>query len=385
MAGSNLLIITTLTSTYLVGMVLSLLGGIRVPLAQRLGVSEARVDGLLTVLNLALIPMMLVSGLLIDKWGVEVMLIAGSLLAAVGVAFLAVSRTYFQALGSVLVVGASAPVVSTASIVLMPRAFFPDHLAASFNLGNVIFGLSALLTPTVGERVIRRWDLRRALLLLALLCVVPAALAGLTPPREMTVPNQEADLNKVLGDPFLWLTALVFLLYFPVETFFATWTGRYLTDLGYPPRSTTYLVSGFWLSFLTGRFLAALLQEQSRVLPAGSEPWLILVLGLLTAIMLGNLVGAYYPSSAAMGILLVGFCLGPIFPTLVGIVAEAFPNDQGIAYGGMFALGAAGSWFFPPLLGVYARRKTVRNAMRVPMVLALIMAAPALVLGLVRR
>ena len=94
MDGTPLLLTTTVTGAFVVGMLLALLGSIKLPLAQRLGIDETRVGLLLSALTLALIPMMLVSGLLIDKWGAEGVLTGGCLLAAVGIGCLEWSRSF---------------------------------------------------------------------------------------------------------------------------------------------------------------------------------------------------------------------------------------------------------------------------------------------------
>jgi hypothetical protein len=48
----------------------------------------------------------------------------------------------------------------------------------------------------------------------------------------------------------------------------------------------------------------------------------------------------------------------------------------------MFALGSAGSLILAPLIGSYARRHSVRTALRIPTLVALLLAAATLVLGL---
>ena len=57
----------TISGAFVVGMLFVLLGSLRPALAKRLNLSESRVDWLLSAFNLALIPMMLVSGLLSDQ------------------------------------------------------------------------------------------------------------------------------------------------------------------------------------------------------------------------------------------------------------------------------------------------------------------------------
>src|SRR6266849_3413858 len=99
---------------------------------------------------------------------------------------------------------------------------------------------------------------------------------------------------------------------------------------------------------------------------------------------LGNLAGARKGISAAAGLLAVGALLGPIFPTLVGILFDfgPFRPVRGTAYGAMFALGALGNLFLPPLIGAYARRSTIQRSMRIDMLMGLVMALVALFLVL---
>jgi hypothetical protein len=94
------------------------------------------------------------------------------------------------------------------------------------------------------------------------------------------------------------------------------------------------------------------------------------------------MAGTANRGSAWRGILLLGFLLGPIFPTLVGVVFQLFPDREGTAYGTMFAIGSAGSLLLAPLIGVSAQRRSVQTALRIPMFLALALTATALVFAL---
>ncbi len=264
----------------------------------------------------------------------------------------------------------------------MKQAFFPDNESASQNLGNVFFGLGALITPALVEALIRKLDYRRAMSLLAIVCLMPALLAAFTARDAFDFQAQPGQLWSVFGDPILWLTGLVFFLYGPLEGSLGTWATTYLTDLGFRERLAAWLLSGFWLAFLAARLAAALVQEHGRFLQGFSEAWLIVGLALAAAIFLGNMAGARSRGTAAMGLLAVGAFFGPIFPTLVGILFNHFPNDRGTAFGAMFSLGALGSLFLPPVIGAYARRNTVQRAMRIPLVMALLLALVTMFLAL---
>src|SRR4051794_3678958 len=123
MIGLSSVQAVTITGSFVVGMIIVLLGSIRPLMAKRLDISETKVDWLLSALNLSLIPMMLFSGILMDEFGVKSLFISGSLATAGAVFGLAASQTAKQALGAVLLAGVGGACLSTGSVVLMPHAF----------------------------------------------------------------------------------------------------------------------------------------------------------------------------------------------------------------------------------------------------------------------
>jgi len=385
MTGFQSVTTVTISGAFIFGMLLVLLESFRTVLTKRLNLSETRVDWLLAALNLALIPMMLVSGILCDELGVKSVFWIGSLLTAVGVFALAMSGTALKALGGILLAGAGGACYSTGSSVLMSRAFFPENEPASQNLGHVFFGLGALVTPALIAALLRRLNYQRALGVVALLCLLPALLAAFTEQSGFSGASGSADLGAILRNPILWLAGLAFLLYAPLEGSLGTWATQYLTDRGLRARAAAWLLSGFWLMFLVARLVTALVQEHGTPPQSSAVPWFaafIVVLALAAAVFLGNMAGARTRFSGALGLLLVGAFFGPIFPTLVGILFMHFPHQRGTAFGAMFAIGAVGNLILPPLISAYARRNTIQRAMVIPMIIALLLALATLVFGL---
>ena len=143
--------------------------------------------------------------------------------------------------------------------------------AASQNLGNVFFGLGALATPALADLLIRATDLRRTMGLIAVLCLLPALFVVLTPGEQLAVNEQEGSFRAVVSEPVLWLVAVLFLLYAPLEWAVGTWATTYLTDLEWKERRAAWLLSGFWLAFLASRLLAAWLQREGETLAVVSS------------------------------------------------------------------------------------------------------------------
>jgi fucose permease len=363
------------------GIILVMLVSLRPALGKRLNLSEAGVDWLVGSFHLALIPMMLVSGLAVDHLGARPITIAGSIISSVALFMLAQGAKHATAQGAILLLGAGGAFLSTSSIILMRAAFNTSNEAASQNLGNVFFGLGALLAPALTQILVERLGFRPALKFLAVVLLIPALIAGLTQSGAFPTEDAADSLANVLTSGPVLIAGLAFLLYGPLEGSLGFWATRYLTGIGFRERAADWLVTAFWLAFLSAR-LGMGLAQRNGVPRFPPQAGFIVIFSIAAAAALGNLVGARTRVSAAVGLLLVGACLGPIFPTLVGMLLDSFQQQRGTAYGAMFSIGATGSLFLPPMIGVYARRSTLQRAMRIPMILALLLALVGFVLTL---
>jgi fucose permease len=258
----------------------------------------------------------------------------------------------------------------------MPRAFFddrPDLLGAALNLGMAFFALGALVTPALVEVLLTRLSFRTTLGVIAMVCLVPGLLAVLA-----NVPGEspQANLGQVLRDRYLWVAGLVFFLYAPLEASVGAWATTFLMEIGNSERRVAWLLSGFWLSFLASRLLAAFLHVEASA-------WVILALGILAAVALASLANSHHRRWAYTELLLLGGVLGPVLPTLVALVFNHFaPEQRGTAYGAVFAVGSLGSLLMCPVIAFSVRRRAVQHTLHIPMFIALAMSGAALMLWL---
>ena len=120
-------------------------------------------------------------------------------------------------------------------------------------------------------------------------------------------------------------------------------------------------------------------------LPQSSyDVWLLLGLVLASSCIMGNLVGANEYSSGSLGFWMTGACYGPLLPTVLALVLESFPQMPATALGLMLALSGLDTLTVRPVMTALARRSSVRTVMSVPMILGLLIAAPLMVLALIR-
>jgi hypothetical protein len=137
----------------------------------------------------------------------------------------------------------------------------------------------------------------------------------------------------------------------------------------------------FWGVFLAARLATAWL------LPTGFESWLVLILALLIGITVGNLSGTFNRTNGALAFLLVAACAGPFLPTFLSVAGTVSANERPLAtaLGGLYAVGMFGCLIFQAPLRTFAQSHTIRATLRIPMILALIVCVPALVLALIRN
>jgi fucose permease len=357
--------VTMVAALLVGGMGVALLGTIKVPLAARLHIDEAKVGGLVSLFGFTMIPVILTAGFLTDLIGRQMVFVSGSVLMTASLVVIGLTRTYPAALMAVILFSAAWSLLTNVGNVLTPLAFpgaDPRDTAYATNLANVFFGLGAFLTPLGIPWLTRRFSLPAALTLVGGLALLPACLsagvdfAALQPGSAGDATAAESTL-QLFRDPMLWLFGLGLFFYGPLEASLAAWATTYLGEHQVKEGTAAMLLSAFWLMFMAARLCTALL------LPPGAEALLIVVTGLLGAGLLMMMVLARQRGLAMALVPTTGFVLGPVFPTLIGILLAHFPPAvQGRAVGLFFAIGGIGWTLLPILIGTLARRTGVRRA-----------------------
>jgi MFS family permease len=383
MSGMQMMTAATIGGAVVYGMAVALFGRLKLALAGRLQQDDGHVRRMLLALNVALIPLVVLSGVLLDVFGARPVLMGGSVLLSVALVGLGLRPTYPQAFVSLLLAVFAAAAVGTAATVLMPRAFFAPatETAASLNLGYVFIALGALLAPVLADVLLDMLGPRRTLPVFALLALTPAFLAVFAPAEAWQLPDHAGDAVTLLTEPSSWLAALVFFFYAPLEASISLWTFTLLAERDQDERQAGRQLIGFWAALLASRLLVALLQH-ADYLTEWWDRWLVIVPPLVAATLLGNLAGASQRGRPTLGLIVLGLLLGPVFPTLLAMIfRHVAPSEQGLTYGVVFAAGSLGSLLLSPLI-VLRTRPPLQTALRVPIFLALLLTAAALVMGL---
>jgi fucose permease len=362
----------------------ALLGSIKVPLARKLVIDEARVGGLVSIFGFTLIPTVLAAGFLVDSLGKQAVLSGGFVLLIVSLALLSKAKSYGMALTAVLLLGAGWSALVNVLNVTSPPAFLPSadiprRMAYAMNLGDFIFGVGAFTTPILVAVLVSKIKLERTLLLLATFAVVPLLLGLGVQWSRLVTPQTETvagGLGILLSDPIVWLCCLAFFCHVPIEASVAAWATTLVTDKGVSERAAASLLSVFWLTFTGSRLATALL------LPAGADTLLVTVLATLCIAFTLAIVFSRSARLTCAMVVVAGLVLGPIFPTLIAILLSHVPTPlHGRMVGIFFCIGGIGWTAIPLLIGAYAKRTTVQRAFLIATACAVLLTGLCAALG----
>lgn len=358
----NMLQLMTILGLLATGIGVALLGSVKLALARKLRINEARVGGMVSVFGFAMIPVMLTVGFVTDLIGKQPVVIGGSLLMSGSLVLLAWSSTYWPSLLAVLLLSAG---WATLINVINPLSLFafPGTEAYALNLACFFFGLGAFLTPLVAAYLIRRLALKGTLLVLAGFVLLTAVLAltvdfsSFTQPvGQDTTASGSGGIATLLGDVMLWLCAFGLFFYAPLEATMGAWATTYLRDKGVNEGPASGLLSVFWLLFTGSRLLTAF------ALPKGSETALVFALAAVCIGVWAAVVFSRRRSLAIGSVVTAGLVFGPIFPTVMALLLAHFPPSlHGRAVGLFFAIGGLGWTAIPMLIGAYAQRTSIQR------------------------
>ncbi len=251
----------------------------------------------------------------------------------------------------------------------------PGHTAL-LNYLHAFFGVGALIGPQVGTLLLhagRPWP--DAYLLTGAIAVpVLVGLATLYPSRLPPAPDAHgAPLGAALRRSAVWLGGGFLCLYVGIEVTVGNWGFSLLTQQrGAGELLAGLVVSGYWFGLTLGRF----------VINAAASRAGLGVVGMMFACLAGltvvTTVTWWVPDAAvgAVGFALIGFFLGPVFPTTVAVQprllpSQLVPTTVGLLVGASVVGGAS----FPWLAGALAQGLGLGSLLPYTLILSVILVA----------
>lgn len=167
--------------------------------------------------------------------------------------------------------------------------------------------------------------------------------------------DYDTPLLETMAHGPAWAGMVLFFLYSGAEFSLGFWAYSILTEgRGVAPTVAGLVVSGYWGMFTVGRILSGVYAKH--------VPINRIVLGCLVLALAGSLLLwlNLNPALNLAGIVLTGFAIAPVFPSLVSSTSHRMDRRHaGNAIGMQMAAAGTGSACVSALMGVLARRTSV--------------------------
>jgi fucose permease len=225
---------------------------------------------------------------------------------------------------------------------------------------HAYFGVGALIGPVLATWIVGFASWSRVYLVLAVVCVPLTAGFILAYPRSRprtpAVEPRPAGglLGATLRERGVLLGSAMLAIYVGLEIGVGTWAYSYLVQArGLPDIVAGSAVSGYWLGLTAGRFLISPIANR---LGASSVAMVYVCLaGITSAAALVWL--APIAALAVAALALLGFFLGPVFPTTIAMAPQlTAPRSVPTAIGVMNAGSVVGASVAPWAAGAIAQQ-----------------------------
>lgn len=337
-------------------------------------------------------------GYLTERRGRRPVLAGAVLVHALGVAGFGLAPTWTVFMAAALTAGAGAGGLDGGANGLVLDVY-REGRGRAMNLLHTSFGVGALAAPLVVGTLVEAgvpWQAvtigtGAAVLLLAIAYVLVPAPSGRrrpiaaspseAPPTE-TPPTETGDAwpdaraatdgrdgPRLLAGPLL-LLGLAIAAYVASEVGVSNWLVRFLADA--PLTTAALALSLYWAGLTAGRLVSSIIADRFDHL----RFTIACALGMAVLVGIAILAPTLPLSIAAFAA--AGVASGPVFPMIVAIGGERYPDRAAAVGGSLTGLAVIGATLYPPAMGFLSVSVGLTVAMLGNVVLAL---ACALALG----
>jgi len=354
-----------------VGIVFSILGGLKLSLTEKLKIDDAKFGSLISTLMFSSIIIVLLVGPLVDMLGHKPIAIAGFLIAGLSIFLLAKADSYKSATIACIGLGMGGMCINTVGNTLLPMVLFDGQNApAASNLGNAFFGIGAFITPFFAGFLLKKLGYSNTLSIIGGIVLIPIIFAFIATDYPAVSGYELSSVFALLATPVVLVASIALFCYIALEVSMGGWVTSFLTEIGFDAESASKVLSAFWISIMAIRLITA------NFITSDMGPNVILFLSLMSVVSIYFMTVTKSKNVGAACIILTGVAFAPIFPTVLGYTfSKISPDNFGSAFAIMFAIGLFGGTTVPKAIGNFAEGKTIQKSMIILVATAGVLAA----------
>jgi len=327
-------------------------------------------------------------GPLTERLGRRLVLGGGVLIHGLGIAGLGLAPSWglFVAAAMVAALGAGCLDGGSNGLVL---DVYREGRGRAMNLLHVSFSAGALAAPLIVGRLVDggvAWQSvaigvgALVLLLVIAYAIVPMpagrrapAAAGDAPMPEVAATSSSGRPDRrLLAGPLL-LLGIAIAAYVASEVGVSNWLVRFLEPA--PLTTATLALSLYWAGLTVGRLISSAIADRFDHLRFTLTSTLLMAVLLAVAILAPTLPLSIAAFAAA------GVASGPVFPMIVAIGGERYPDRSASVGGSLTGMAIIGSIVYPPAMGLLSVTVGLTAAMLGAVILALCSAGALVAFG----
>jgi len=299
-------------------------------------------------------------GLLTERVGRRVVLTAAATTLAVGLFVAAGAPTWVVFLVAAIPMGVGAGAVDGGMNGLV-LSVVGEGRGRALNLLHLFFAIGALTAPAlVGQLVDRGVPWEPVLQATALVALGVAGVlwftampSGIRRPGEGSATGEAQDEDDPEAASPSFLVPLILLAvgigcYVAGEVGVSNWIVRFLDDV--PVSTATLGLSAFWAGLALGRLVAARYADRFPHAPFAAACAFVAGAAVIVAL------AAPTTELAIAAFAVSGFASGPVFPMIVAIGGDLYPNRLAATSGTLTGAAVVGGTLYPPLVGLMSSR-----------------------------
>jgi fucose permease len=310
------------------------------------------------------------SGILADRFGRRIVLVISAAMFGLSALVMSVSTRLPLLLVFASVMGLGYGGISL-SVNVLSSELTPHRRASTVNLVNVFFGVGAIAGPLLAGLALEWWGTPiPALQIGAALALIVSPVAAFVdlPASAVRAGSRDAasqmsdvmtssagagaSVGTVVSSAFVWSCAVILGLYAGSEASVGSWTPVYLErTTRLDAVQAAAITSTFWAALCGGRIAAAVAGLRLSADRLMTVSFAAAAVGAALV-----LVGHGFVWPTVIGLTVLGFAFGPIYPTMMAVVTAASPQAAGAAASRIGVLASIGGMILPSLHGFLIAR-----------------------------
>jgi MFS transporter, FHS family, glucose/mannose:H+ symporter len=325
-------------------------------------VTSGQVGFIFTTLSMGFIVAVLLSGYFIDRFSLKLVSVTGQFLLPLGLLLFGCSNSFTSGCVSFFIIGLGGGLIEISTNTLI-ATLYSDNRASSLSLLHLFFGFGALSGPFIAGFMIQSgFDWRTVFFSISLFSFLVMILMIFPsyPKSESSSSLTFSTTLELVKKKYMILICLAVVIYVGIEMAINSWSVVYMEQyLSLEKLTASSILSYFWIMMTLGRMLCAYLSRHFQ--PHN----LLIFLVLLACVAYPIFIFTSNKIICGAALALVGLSFSGIFPILVALNSNRFPDKIGSSTGILMSFMGVGLMTFPWLTGVVADIMSLQWSLRI--------------------